>query len=126
MDSRRVRTFGPRWGFGSAQPRSPGFLVPPHRHQTRLELFYVLEGELEFTIGEDTVVARAGSSVFVPKGARHAYANVGGTPARQLALWAPGGFEAFYEEMAAAFPPGAAFDWDAFVEIWRRHDTEPA
>lgn len=103
-----------------------GFLVPPHRHVTRLEFFYVLEGELQFIVGAENINVEAGTSVFVPKGARHAYSNVSDAPARQLALWAPGGFEAMYEDMAKAFPTPDAFDWDTFVQIWHRNDTEPA
>jgi mannose-6-phosphate isomerase-like protein (cupin superfamily) len=103
-----------------------GFVAPPHRHLTRLEFFYVLEGDLQFIVAEDTVNVGPGASVFVPKGARHAYSNVSDAPARQLALWAPGGFEAMYEDVAAAFPTRGSFDWEKLVEIWRRNDTEPA
>ena len=99
--------------------------IPPHRHLTRLEFFYVLEGTLQFIVGEDTVAASAGTSVFVPKGARHAYSNVSQAPARQLALWAPGGFEAMYEGIAEASQANT-LDWDKFVELWRQVDTEPA
>lgn len=103
-----------------------GFVAPPHRHITRLEFFFVFDGELQFIVGDENVTVRAGASVFVPKGARHGYRNLCCALARQLALWAPGGFEAMYEDVAAAFPRGAPIDRDEVVEISRRNDTEPA
>ena len=35
----------------------PGWTVPPHEHVDEVDSFFVLEGEVEFTVGDDTVVA---------------------------------------------------------------------
>lgn len=59
----------------------PGGGVPPHIHPTFTEVFEVFEGEVTFTAGRRKVVKRAGESITVPPGTRHAYANASGSPA---------------------------------------------
>jgi quercetin dioxygenase-like cupin family protein len=65
------------------------FEVPPHTHGDHVDAFYVLDGEVEFTVGEETVVAGAGTIVAAPPGARHGFRNVGPARARLLNLHAP-------------------------------------
>lgn len=55
----------------------PGGGVPPHIHPTFTEVFEVFEGEVTFTAGRGKEVRRAGESITVPPGMRHAYANRG-------------------------------------------------
>jgi mannose-6-phosphate isomerase-like protein (cupin superfamily) len=71
---------------------------PPHVHYREDETFYVIEGEMEFLLGDDTVRAVAGSFVHVPKGTMHTFKNVGMTLARFLVTVVPGGFEKFFFE----------------------------
>ena len=53
----------------------PGGGVPPHIHPNQTEVFEVIEGEVTFTSGRSKKLAKAGESVTVPPGTRHAYAN---------------------------------------------------
>ncbi len=46
----------------------PGAGPPPHVNHREDESFYVLEGEYEFLVDERTVMAQAGSLIYVPKG----------------------------------------------------------
>jgi quercetin dioxygenase-like cupin family protein len=71
---------------------------PPHLHHREDETFYVLEGDMEFLAGGDTIRASAGSFVHIPKGTMHTFKNVGATPARFLVTVVPGGFEKFFFE----------------------------
>ena len=68
----------------------PGGGVTPHRHPRMEERFDVLAGQITFTLGRRKVVARAGESVVVPAGARHAYRNSGGVEAHMVADAEPG------------------------------------
>jgi quercetin dioxygenase-like cupin family protein len=77
----------------------PGGGPPPHVHHREDEAFWVLEGELEVTVGEATFGAGAGSFVHLPKGVAHAYRNVGVAPARFLTLMVPAGLEGFFGEV---------------------------
>ena len=79
----------------------PGFGPPMHKHDYR-ELFYVLEGSYEFTIGEPdgvrTVVAVTGASVAVPPNRPHTFRNATGEPARMLCVQQHATLEGFFEE----------------------------
>jgi hypothetical protein len=75
---------------------APGEGPPLHVHADEDEILYVLEGTLRFVL-EDEDVAPPGSFVFVPRGARHTWQNVGDGPSRLLVLFVPAGMEAFFE-----------------------------
>jgi len=51
----------------------PGMEPPPHTHTKEDESFYILEGKLLFTIGEEEVLAEAGDFVFLPRNIRHQF-----------------------------------------------------
>lgn len=73
----------------------PGAGPPPHAHRHQDEAYYVLEGELEVLNGDATFTARAGSFVFIPRGAVHAFRNRSDAPSRMLIWMTPAGFEDF-------------------------------
>lgn len=79
---------------------APGALIPPHTHAGVDEVTYVLAGEVTAEIGDDDVVAPAGSYLLKPRGLAHAFWNSGTTTARVLEMHLPGGFEAYYARMA--------------------------
>jgi quercetin dioxygenase-like cupin family protein len=64
------------------------FAVPPHAHDDHVDAFYVLDGEVEFTVGEETIVAGPGTLLAAPPGARHGFRGVRGK-ARVLNFHAP-------------------------------------
>jgi quercetin dioxygenase-like cupin family protein len=64
------------------------FEVPPHTHDEEVDAFYVLDGQVEFTAGEETVRVGPGAMVVAPPGARHGFKAVGGR-ARVLNVHAP-------------------------------------
>ncbi len=71
---------------------------PQHVHQSEEEAFYLLEGELNVLIGEDTHRVTPGSFVLVPRGTPHAFWNATTMPAKLLVLFSPGGFEEYFVE----------------------------
>lgn len=62
----------------------------PHTHRVHTDVFYVLEGELELRLGDETVRVPAGSCVTAPPSLVHGFRNPGTTEARYLNLHAPG------------------------------------
>ena len=72
----------------------PGFEgVDPHIHRDHADCFYVLEGEIEFRVGDEPRVAGPGTFVAAPPGAVHGFRHAGPEPIRFLNLHAPpGGF----------------------------------
>jgi mannose-6-phosphate isomerase-like protein (cupin superfamily) len=100
----------------ATHPDQPRLGVNPHRHDSEDEAWYILDGELTFTIGERTVHATAGTFLFVPRGVLHATVNPGTRPARYLAWFTPPQMERYFEERAALLtetgdqPTSAALD----------------
>jgi quercetin dioxygenase-like cupin family protein len=69
---------------------APGYDGPgPHFHREHVDSFYVLAGELEFRLGDETVRAPAGTFVAAPPGVVHAFTNPGPDGARFLNVHAP-------------------------------------
>jgi quercetin dioxygenase-like cupin family protein len=56
----------------------PGADVPRHSHQETEQLMWVLEGELEMTVGEQERVVRAGEAVVINRGVEHSLRSPGG------------------------------------------------
>jgi quercetin dioxygenase-like cupin family protein len=80
-------------------PRGSG--SPLHVHSREDEWFYVIDGELTFWVGGETISAPAGSFVYGPKGIPHTFV-VASEEARFLLVAEPAGFERF---MRAAGEP---------------------
>jgi quercetin dioxygenase-like cupin family protein len=74
----------------------PDFDVSPHTHDDHADAFYVLEGTVEFTLGDASVQAGPGTLVAVPPGTLHGFGNPGPGRARVLNFHAPdAGFAAW-------------------------------
>jgi quercetin dioxygenase-like cupin family protein len=70
---------------------------PPHIHHLEEEQFYVLEGQLTYSVGDLTLEVRAGDFIHIPRGTVHSFKN-GSKPSRLLATFAPAGIEGFFRE----------------------------
>lgn len=71
----------------------PGFWAREHHHPAEEEFFFVLEGELEVTIGNRTVIGGPGTFAYAPPGCTHAFRPYGGKPCKLLHWNSPGGHE---------------------------------
>jgi quercetin dioxygenase-like cupin family protein len=80
----------------SELPPGGGFAIP-HWHEDLYEVFYVLEGEIEYLLGGDWRRAPAGTTVFIPAGAVHAFRNASRRPARHLVAGPPRAVEMLTE-----------------------------
>lgn len=103
---------------------APGAEGPPlHRHERTDEMYYVLEGTLQFRIDDERIELGPGGFVYIERGTAHTASNPTDEPARVLIQVAPAGFERFFIESADLIassdgPP----DPDAFAPIMARHD----
>lgn len=85
----------------------PGGGPPPHIHSREEEGFYVLEGEITFTINGERVVATAGMFANMPIGTPHSFKNESGKPAKMLISLAPAGLEKMFFEVGVPLAEGA-------------------
>lgn len=63
--------------------------VEPHSHADHVDSFYVLEGDAEFVMGDETVRVGPGSYVAAPIGVVHGFRNAGAGELRMLNVHAP-------------------------------------
>ena len=63
--------------------------VPPHSHDDHVDSFYVLQGEVEFLVGDRTVRGGPGTYVAVPQGVLHGFRNAAAGSIRVLNIHAP-------------------------------------
>lgn len=55
----------------------PGQVQAPHAHADQDKFYFVLEGEAEFRVGEETRRAASGTAVWAPAGVEHGVTNTG-------------------------------------------------
>lgn len=69
--------------------KQPGLGAPLHFHAEHEEAFYVLEGELTFTVEQKTEIAPAGTFLLVPRGIQHAFDITSDAAATSLCIFSP-------------------------------------
>jgi mannose-6-phosphate isomerase-like protein (cupin superfamily) len=73
---------------------APGAHGPEmHSHVDEDDVFYILDGELTFLLGDDEVPAPTGTFVLVPPGVDHTFRNPLERPTRVLNIHTPAGFD---------------------------------
>ena len=100
----------------------PGEGAPDHAHSDQEEIFFIVEGTYELTVGEHTTTAGPGTIVFIPRRVVHRFKNVGDTTACMLDWSLPGGQDRYFKAMADIVP-GDAFAGEKMAEINRKFNT---
>jgi glyoxylate utilization-related uncharacterized protein len=67
------------------------------------ETFYVLEGELTFSVGGQTIKATPGTMVCLPRDVAHSFV-IDSEQLRVLILLTPAGFEGWFKEFSVPAP----------------------
>jgi mannose-6-phosphate isomerase-like protein (cupin superfamily) len=109
--------------FEEATP--PGTATPLHVHHQSDEVMYVLAGAFVCKVDDVTAVAPGGCA-FIPRGAPHAWRNVGSEPGRVLFAYAPakaGTAGTLFEVLAkhGGTPP---VDGTEIMDWLRQYDAE--
>lgn len=97
---------------------------PPHVHHSHEEGFYVLEGELEFQVGNEKIRVGKGGLVMVPIGVSHTFSNSGDTPARFLNTFTPPKYLHYFEDMSQLVAQVGIPTPQQSREVMARYDTE--
>jgi len=80
-----------------------GNVPPRHIHHREDETFYVIEGEMTFSIGDRTIKATPGTMVFAPRDVAHSF-TIDSDQVRILVQLAPAGGEAFFKACSVPAP----------------------
>jgi quercetin dioxygenase-like cupin family protein len=99
----------------------PGGGPPPHIHRREDETFYLIEGQIEFVLGEDRITAGPGDFINVPRGTVHCFHNTGTATARMVLTFTPAGMEHFFEATLEPAPNGARQAPDNVEEVAQRY-----
>ena len=120
----------------------PGFDVGAHLHHRSEELFYVVDGELEFVAfepasrkghwatwqsedGHEAVRAGAGSVLLVPPGCPHAFRNVADRPAKMFFQASPPpDHEHYFDSLIDVFQSGETVNPSAVERLREKYDIE--
>ena len=86
----------------------PGGGPPPHIHSREEESFYVLEGEITFQVGDERIVAKAGTFANMPIGSLHSFRNDTDKLARMIVSVVPAGLEKMFLEVGQPVTFGQA------------------
>jgi quercetin dioxygenase-like cupin family protein len=78
-------------------PTGHGPPLHVHRHET--EIFYILAGQFEMTIGDQKIPAPPGSIFVGPRDIPHTFRNVGAATGRLLLTVIPGRFANYFREV---------------------------
>ena len=84
----------------------PGKGVALHVHEREDELVYLLEGEIEVTLGNQKMKGVPGVMALLPRGVPHGLTNIGNKPSRLLDTILPGQFDDYFVELAALYAAG--------------------
>jgi quercetin dioxygenase-like cupin family protein len=100
-----------------------------HVHHREDEIFYVLEGTLEVTCGDQRWAAGPGGLVMLPMGIPHRFEVGADGPARLLQITTPAQFERFAADVgepaaAPGLPPPARPDVERLLAAADRYGVE--
>jgi quercetin dioxygenase-like cupin family protein len=80
-----------------------GNVPPRHIHHREDETFYVVEGEMTFSVGDRIIKAAAGTMVFAPRNVAHSF-TIDSEQVRILVMVCPAGAEGFFKECSVPAP----------------------
>jgi mannose-6-phosphate isomerase-like protein (cupin superfamily) len=108
-----------------------GFETPLHLHHSEDEAFYILDGDLRVTCGDDAWDVGPGDLVFLPRGVPHGFRVSGAGRSRLLQITAPSQFERFLRDVgqpasAPTLPPPSQPDFEKLVATMGRYKIELA
>lgn len=79
---------------------APGVGIPMHVHENEDEVFRILQGEIEFIVGGETRMLKAGDTIFLPRLVPHAFKVVGERNAKAIVTVIPSGIEDMFEQLS--------------------------
>jgi len=103
----------------------------PHIQTREHEGFYILEGEITFTVDEKEIIAKPGTFVNVPPNVTHSFKNQTNQLAKILIILAPGGLENLFVEVGDEVsdptiqpPPMSAEKMKKFTDVISEYGVE--
>ena len=100
----------------------PGEGPPDHVHYGQEEIFFIVDGTYELTIGGQTSTVGPGTIVFLPRNTVHRFRNAGEKTACMLDWSLPGGQDHYFKAIAE-LAAGGGFTGEKAMDISKKFDT---
>lgn len=97
---------------------------PPHVHRTFEECWFILDGEVDFTVAGRVTRGRAGSFFLVPRGVTHTFQVVAPGPARWVGIFSPARYVRLIEELGALIPADGPPDAAQVAALFATYETD--
>src|SRR5215470_6714772 len=101
----------------------PGEGPPDHVHFKQEEMFFIVDGTYELTVGGHTSTAGPGTIVFIPRNTVHRFKNVGDKTACMLDWTLPGGQDHYFKAISELAADGG-FTGEKVMEINKQFNTD--
>ena len=101
----------------------PGEGPGDHVHFNQEEIFFIVEGTFELTVGDQTTTAGPGTIVFIPRNVVHRFKNVGNTTGCMLDWTLPAGQDHYFKAISDLAANGG-FTGEKVTEINKKFDTK--
>jgi mannose-6-phosphate isomerase-like protein (cupin superfamily) len=98
---------------------------PPHRHTNCSEAYFVLDGLVAVTVGDEDLDVGPEGFVLVPRGTGHTFGNSAEREARLLVIHAPA-MDAYFARLHELWNQGQAPSPDEERALMARFGMEPA
>ena len=95
---------------------------PLHVHHTIDEAWYILEGKVEFQVGDERVTKSTGSLTMIPRGTAHTFKVL--ADARWLGIFSPGEGWNLVRKLGEILPPDGPPDQDAVLSLFASYETD--
>lgn len=123
-----AETDGEFWALEGMADRN--MAVPLHSHSHEIEVWYVLEGQITFTIGAEQKTVGPGGFAYIPRDTPHTFQIRSGT-ARWFGFGTPAGLDQWFFETGVPAraltlppPPDGPPDVGAIVASLQRYGTD--
>ena len=99
----------------------------PHIHKKMVEIFYVVEGELELTLDRQKITATAGTLMSVPENTPHGFSNRSRSQAKFLIMFCPADLrEQYFIGLAELKKDGRNPSREELLQLMEKFDQYPA
>jgi mannose-6-phosphate isomerase-like protein (cupin superfamily) len=98
---------------------------PPHRHTNCSEAYFVLDGLVAVTVGDEDLAVGPEGFALVPRGTGHTFGNAGDREARLLVIHAPA-MDAYFAQLHDLWNRDQAPSTDEERALMARFGMEPA
>jgi hypothetical protein len=86
-------------------------------------VFYVIEGQFEFRLGDRLTTVGPGGVATAPRGCAHTFKNCGNSEGRVLIVAAPGRAAQMLEDIGAMLAEPGPLPPEGLARVYEGHDT---